>query len=137
VRFKKVYGASKVDKCPFCGKTATTENLQGVPVCLAHKTKSIDLKCVCGEWLDIKKGKFGAFAVCINCGAMSLTKALSMNPQINSDNASTTAMKDISSDNCIDKNKSSSFKNQNSFTNESKNAKNIIVTSNELDFMYD
>ncbi len=129
MRFKKVYGVSKIDKCPFCGKTATVENAQGVPVCLNHKTNSLDLKCVCGEWLDIKKGKFGAFCVCIKCGAMSLSKALSMNPPIKE-------QPNLNSNNSFNSTKNSSYSND-SDKNRNNQSKNITVTSDELDFIYD
>ena len=76
----KRYGQSRVDKCPFCGKQATISNAQGVPVCAAHKDSVLkDLKCVCGEYLDIRNGKFGAYFNCINCGNMNMRKALEIN----------------------------------------------------------
>ncbi len=111
MRMQKVYGKSKTDKCPFCGKIAITENKQGVAVCLDHKNKFLDLKCACGESLDIKKGKFGAFCTCINCGAINLNKALSVNPQI------------------IKKETKASTKKTNS-------DKGVVVTSDEVDFLY-
>lgn len=76
----KRYGQSKVDKCPFCGKQSITSNKQGVPVCLKHKTEYLELKCLCGDWLDIRSGKWGPFCTCIKCGALSFSKALSINP---------------------------------------------------------
>jgi hypothetical protein len=76
---RKIYGQSKIEECIFCKKTATTENSQGMPVCKEHKNKQVvDKKCVCGEYLDIKKGKFGSFYLCINCGPMSIAKAEEM-----------------------------------------------------------
>lgn len=76
----KRYGQSKIEKCPFCGKHATTANSQGVPVCAGHKDSTLDnLKCVCGEYLDIRSGKFGAYFNCINCGNMNMRKALEIN----------------------------------------------------------
>ena len=76
----KKYGQSKVDKCPFCQKHATALNSQGVPVCAAHKEEVLDgLKCVCGETLDILKGKFGVFFKCMKCGNMNLRKVMEFN----------------------------------------------------------
>ena len=76
----KKYGQSKVDKCPFCDKHATTANRQKVPVCQAHKDEYLDgLKCACGSTLDVLHGKFGAFFSCIKCGNMSLKKVMEMN----------------------------------------------------------
>lgn len=77
----KRYGQSKINRCPFCEKQSTTENIQGIPTCSVHKKEELlDFKCVCGEWLDIKKGKYGAFFLCMNCGPISLSKALEINP---------------------------------------------------------
>ena len=69
-----------MDKCPFCGVEATTANSQGVPVCSKHKGKTLDnLKCVCGEYLDVKNGKYGVYFSCMNCGNMNLRKVLEIN----------------------------------------------------------
>jgi hypothetical protein len=81
MRYRKVYGQSKIDACPFCGKQAVTENPEGVPVCIAHKAKRMPaMKCICGEWLDIKKGKFGVYFTCMRCGNISYSKAMEANP---------------------------------------------------------
>ena len=70
-----------MEKCPFCGKRAVTESSQGVPVCLVHKSSELlDLKCVCGEWLDIRKGKYGPYFHCMNCGNISWRKGMEINP---------------------------------------------------------
>ena len=80
MRLKKKYGDYRVDSCPFCGVRATTENNQGVPVCIKHKDeKLLDLKCVCGDWLDVKKGKFGPYFNCFKCGNISFSKAMELN----------------------------------------------------------
>jgi len=76
---RKVYGQSDVGVCPFCGKNALAVSKQGIPVCTDHKNKYLDLKCVCGEHLNILKGKYGPFCTCMNCGTMSLRKAMDMN----------------------------------------------------------
>jgi len=79
----KKYGQSKVDSCPFCGKTATIKNNQHVPVCQNHKKASLpDLKCSCNSYLDLRKGKFGVYFNCLNCGNISMKKALALNPDI-------------------------------------------------------
>ncbi len=74
----KRYGQSRVDKCPFCERQAVTQNKQGVPVCNMHKDKSLDLKCICGGWLDVCSGKFGPYFHCMNCGNINFRKGLSM-----------------------------------------------------------
>lgn len=76
----KKYGESRIEKCPFCEKQATTINKQGIAVCVIHREDTLDdLKCVCGETLDILKGKFGVFFKCIDCGNMNLRKVLEFN----------------------------------------------------------
>ena len=77
----KRYGQSRVDTCPFCGKQGVTQNTQGVPVCLQHKNEKLsDLKCICGSYVDIKTGKWGAYASCMKCGNVNLKRVLEMNP---------------------------------------------------------
>ena len=102
MRYKKVYGQSKMNYCPFCDKQATTENKQGVPTCSQHKSQLLDLKCACGSWLEVKKGKYGPFCICIECGIINLNKALEINKNIKT----------------------------------KQTPKNIVVTSDELDFLY-
>ena len=92
----KKYGESRIEKCPFCEKQATTINRQGIAVCVTHKEDTLDdLKCACGETLDILKGKFGAFFKCIDCGNMGLKKVL----EINTVKAKNHNFKEKSSDN--------------------------------------
>ncbi len=77
---KKQYGVSQISECPFCGKQSTVQNNQGIPVCARHKDSILnDMKCVCREYLDLAHGKYGAYFTCINCGNISMKKALSMN----------------------------------------------------------
>ncbi|MBS3113625.1 hypothetical protein J4448_00840 [Candidatus Woesearchaeota archaeon] len=76
----KIYGQSRIDKCPFCDKQATVMSKQDVPVCLSHKEEKLDdLKCVCGSSLEMLHGKFGVFFSCIKCGNMNLNKVLEFN----------------------------------------------------------
>jgi len=103
---KKVYGQSKSEGCPFCGKQATQMNAQGVSVCREHKSNNLDLKCFCGSWLDIMKGKYGAYCKCIKCGNVNLRKVLEIN--------------DV-------KQATKQYKEE--------NKKEITVTSDELDFL--
>ncbi len=80
MRIPKKYGQYRIDKCPFCDKRAMTENKQGVPVCLDHKSRLInDFKCVCGGYLDVRKGKWGAYFNCFKCGNISFKKGMEMN----------------------------------------------------------
>jgi hypothetical protein len=51
-----------------------------VPVCTNHKDRLLpDLRCVCGEYLLMQKGKFGIYFNCLRCGNMSFKKILEMN----------------------------------------------------------
>jgi hypothetical protein len=80
MRIPKKYGQSKIDNCPFCGKIGVTKNKQGIPVCINHKDSKLeDLKCVCGEYLDIRQGKYGPYFNCMNCGNINFRKGLEMN----------------------------------------------------------
>lgn len=79
-RGRKQYGLSRKDECPFCGKQSTTTNKQTIPVCKEHKDAIMnDMKCACGEWLDIKQGKWGYFFLCINCGPINKDKVFMFN----------------------------------------------------------
>jgi hypothetical protein len=80
VRIPKRYGQSRLNHCPFCSKQAVAENSQGIPVCPHHKGAELILKCRCNEFLDIHKGRWGAYCKCLNCGNMNLQRALEINP---------------------------------------------------------
>ena len=76
----KKYGQSRVDKCPFCNKQATSTNNNGVPVCRQHKTSQMrELKCLCGSSLEQRTGKWGPFFTCYRCGNINMKKALEIN----------------------------------------------------------
>ena len=68
-----------MENCPFCGRQAISMNPQGISVCISHKDAYLELKCHCGSWLDILKGKYGTFCNCLKCGNMSMKKALELN----------------------------------------------------------
>ncbi len=75
------YGQSRVDSCPYCGGQATAENEFGVPTCRHHvKADMPSLKCFCGDWLDVAKGKWGPYFRCMQCGNLSWSKGLEANP---------------------------------------------------------
>ncbi|PIN76377.1 hypothetical protein COV17_02780 [Candidatus Woesearchaeota archaeon CG10_big_fil_rev_8_21_14_0_10_36_11] len=74
---KKVYGQYKKISCPFCERTATQKNEQGLDVCHKHTKQSLDeIKCTCGSWLELRSGKFGPYFNCINCGNFNYSKAM-------------------------------------------------------------
>ncbi len=77
---RKTYGSYRTAACPFCGAAAYSKNKQGVPVCAKHKNASMgEMKCVCGEYVEQKEGKWGVFFVCPNCGPVNMNKILSVN----------------------------------------------------------
>lgn len=74
---RKVYGMSEARSCPFCEKRAIVKNKQQVPVCVDHKERLvIERKCVCGNYLELKIGKFGPYFNCLNCGTKNFQKVL-------------------------------------------------------------
>lgn len=76
---RKIYGQSQELNCPFCGGRATAKNSQGLPVCHRHTKSELNLKCVCGEWLDVREGKYGTFFTCLRCGPVSYKRGLEVN----------------------------------------------------------
>jgi hypothetical protein len=76
---KKIYGESRNDKCVFCNSQASVKNSQGLPTCIAHTKKVMeDKRCSCGEWMEIKQSKWGAFFLCNQCGPRSISKTEDM-----------------------------------------------------------
>lgn len=77
---RKIYGESKIEKCPFCSKRALVKNSQGISVCQDHKNSILgDMKCACGQHLELRTGKFGVYFNCIKCGNISWRKATEFN----------------------------------------------------------
>ena len=69
-----------MNECIFCGGQAVSKNKQNFPVCVVHKKEELpDMKCACGEFLLTKESKYGPFFICLECGPVSLKKALSIN----------------------------------------------------------
>ncbi|MFT4250368.1 MAG: hypothetical protein ACMXYD_03335 [Candidatus Woesearchaeota archaeon] len=77
---KKRYGESKVERCPFCEKQAYSKNEQGFVVCTDHKNAVMnEMLCACGNILEVHEGKWGAFFVCMDCGAQNRKRVFSQN----------------------------------------------------------
>jgi hypothetical protein len=77
---RKQYGQSQVERCPFCEKRALAKNDQGFAVCMQHKNAVMnDMLCLCGTVLAVHQGKWGAFFVCSNCGALNKKKVFGNN----------------------------------------------------------
>lgn len=126
---KKIYGSYRVDRCPFCGKQATTKSKQGVPVCINHKENNLpDLKCICGDYLDLREGKYGCYFTCFRCGNVSWSKAQSYNSEVFSRLEKGELPKP--------KNKEPKKKKKTGIPLKQKPKKEITVTSDELDFMF-
>ena|SRR3989338_2512211 len=68
-----------LENCPFCGRQAIAKNPQGVAVCTSHREKYLELRCVCGSWLEVMNGKYGVYCNCLKCGNIPLKKALDFN----------------------------------------------------------
>jgi len=80
MRFQKKYGESKIEGCPFCGKQSITVNAQDIPVCMQHKnTLMQEFKCMCGEYLESRRGKYGLYFLCQKCGIVNRKKAFETN----------------------------------------------------------
>lgn len=78
-RIPKVYGQSMVNNCPFCGKVATAKSEQGADVCGKHtKTKILNVKCNCGDYLDLLSGRYGPYFNCLKCGNVNYNKGLDL-----------------------------------------------------------
>jgi hypothetical protein len=84
MRIPKSYGSYRTDTCPYCGSPTYTKNTLGLPVCKVHaKTDEYpSLKCVCGDWIDLKVGKFGVYGHCMRCGNQNLNKILEFNASL-------------------------------------------------------
>ena len=133
MRIPKVYGQSKQTNCPFCEKLALTQNSQKIPVCIDHKTRELsDLKCICGEWLDLKDGKFGPFFTCFSCGAINFNKALEMNPHFKDCKAGMPKQENK----VFPIKKEYSNEDKKSFSTFNKNKKEITITSDECDLYF-
>lgn len=140
----KRYGESKKQNCPFCDKPATTTSDEGVPVCRIHKNESVGLlRCLCGESLDIRAGKWGPYGVCMRCGNISWAKVLSCNtirprstaPQTDSSSNSSGP----SSNPAIPKQRQQQFRKTYKTESEKKTSagnKEIVMTSDEVDFYF-
>ncbi|NQU98828.1 hypothetical protein HQ533_05135 [Candidatus Woesearchaeota archaeon] len=73
----------RITNCIFCRQQAIAKNEQGFATCNMHKKEVLpEMNCACKEILSIKNGKYGAFFICANCGPISLKKALSINPLV-------------------------------------------------------
>ncbi len=78
---RKIYGQSRIETCPFCAKRALFNNSQGIAVCREHRYNKLMPRCVCGELLEIRKGKWGPYFFCMNCGNISYRKGIDMNSE--------------------------------------------------------
>lgn len=126
MRIPKRYGQSKSNKCPFCGIEAVFHNSQGIPVCRKHRDLSLnDLKCMCGESLESRTGKFGAYFYCMNCGNVNFKRAI----EVNEGRLNRQKEPELKQKKKFEEIKSEIRKEKNGPTE-------TTVTSDELDFLY-
>jgi hypothetical protein len=120
----KKYGQSKVDPCPFCRMDSTTKNKQQVPVCQKHKENILrNLTCFCGDYLELKDGKFGVYFNCTNCGNINIKKALEMNP-------------DLGKEPKTEEKVAEKAESKTKATKKTENKKEITITSDEAEVFY-
>ena len=131
----KRYGQSKSNKCPFCGTEAVFKNSQGVPVCRRHKDSSLEsMKCLCGSTLEPKDGKFGPYFSCMKCGNVNFKRAMEINKDLMERKINNQSAPMTSADQTTSRTQSSSRLNS---SQEKKQPKEVVVRSDELDFMYE
>ena len=137
---KKVYGQSKVTRCPFCDKLATAKSEDGLDVCPQHiKSKLDEIKCTCGSWLEHRVGKFGPYFNCINCGNFNYNKAMEIK-EITMKDKPKTAIIDkpkptVSSSYYSTSSYSSSHSSSNSKSSSNKKErKEITITSDDVEY---
>ncbi|HZX12758.1 MAG TPA: hypothetical protein VFE88_04865 [Candidatus Nanoarchaeia archaeon] len=74
------YGSTDILRCPLCNKQALAKTKTGITVCKDHTSFEFPtMKCLCGEHLQVRDGKFGAFCLCSRCGTINLRKAFEAN----------------------------------------------------------
>ena len=127
----KRYGQSRIDKCPFCDEDSTQVctmvNSQGFPVCPKHKNSEVDvddLKCVCGNDLELLTGKFGPFFKCLECGPINMKKILEFNIIKDITNSGSKTSSNYS-------NKKQEYTNEYSRDKEKKERKEIFIRSDD------
>ena len=80
MRIPKKYGSYQTPLCPFCSRQAIAKSAEGVPVCSSHKDQKLpELKCGCGEYVDLRDGKWGPYFSCIRCGNVNFSRIIEMN----------------------------------------------------------
>lgn len=125
MRFNR-YGDSRTDTCPFCSKIATTKSVEGFTVCSRHKNNKMpELKCICGQWLDIKKGNKGPYFQCINCGNVNFNRIAEVNIKI---------LQKEDNENHDDK-QGNNKELTNKPKKETNQKKETVITSDELDLL--
>ena len=121
---KKVYGSYKKITCPFCERNSTQKNEQGLDVCHLH-TKQVfpEIKCLCGSWLELRSGKFGAYFNCLKCGNMNYDKAMTIKENT-----------DKKFEKEIEKNQPESKIERVYSKTTVKKKKEIVITSNDVEY---
>ena len=132
MRIPKKYGSSKIEKCPFCDKQATTMNFQKLPVCQNHKNEELPaFRCQCNDYLDLKSGKFGIYFFCFKCGNINYKRAMELNEDLMKEH-----IKNLKNKNQEKKFENKSVTKTKSAFNNKKQNKETIITSDQLDAYY-
>ena len=143
---KKTYGSYQVNQCIFCGTAAYSVNPQGIPVCNNHKSAEVDMdaiRCACGDYLDIKEGKFGAFFLCMKCGPRSIAKVKEINtitirgapkPPIDRFKQNSNSLSSNSSQSNSSSSSSSSSGSSGSSKTPYDPTKELVITTDDVDY---
>ena len=119
----KRYGESKKTLCPFCERLAITQNKQKIPVCRDHKEQMIsEIGCLCGNSLELRHGKFGPFFFCTSCGNINFKRGLEIMQMMREKQQ--------------EKKQNSAVYKLSKTASANQEKKEIVVTSDELDFLY-
>ncbi len=138
MRIPKRYGQSKVNNCPFCGKVAIVNNDQGIPVCQDHRDKTIPaIRCYCGKYLELCKGKYGPYFRCTDCGNISFAKGMGL---LKGEEDGSRPFKvngaKRSGSQVFGKEKSRQVKYRTLYKAKQEDKKETVLTSDELDFYF-
>ncbi len=130
---RKDYGSYKTSKCPFCQRTGTFKNSQGLDVCKQHVESVLEeIKCTCKGWLEPRSGKFGPYFHCENCGNFNYEKGMKIKELTTPIKLDEPESKPINSVNTPFPQKTSFHQKKPAFSKSK--PKEITITSNDLEY---
>lgn len=130
---RKDYGSYKTAKCPFCYRTGTFKNAQGLEVCKQHQESILEeIRCTCKGRLEPRSGKFGPYFHCENCGNVNYDKGMKIKEMTTPIKLDEPESKPINP-------ASASFAQKTSFSQKKptlikSNPKEITITSNDVEY---